>query len=89
VSINRSKPTESHPDTSPFSENIALPALPSEASIRVLDHAERKSLFLSEERQLRRPIVARLVVALLALVLGGVAIWSQRAPEIPAPTARP
>jgi hypothetical protein len=58
----------------PPSQNIALPAQ-SDGSIRTLNAEERRKVLQIEQQAKRRPNPARLVIALVALVIGGLTIW--------------
>ncbi len=58
----------------PSSVNIALPAQ-SDGSIRLLSSEERAKVAQIEQRKRELPQRARLLVAFVALIIGGLTIW--------------
>jgi hypothetical protein len=82
-------PSERDPSRgAPVSENIVLLPQQSEGSIRLLDRSEQRRVIQREAAEAYRPIGARVIIAVLALVLGGASIWfSQIAPSRDAATA--
>lgn len=61
----------------PVSENIPLLPVQSEGSIRVADTVAIERRAKTEQRARRRPVAARLIIALVALIIGGICVWMQ------------